>query len=83
MFNNVKSVCGTFNTLVCLSIEVLCLIDTNAQDDEDMPRQIRTLYVRSNISFFIFHYCYTDVKLELFKSYCTSLYCYLWTAYKN
>ena len=31
-----------------------------------------------------FHYCSTDVKLELLKSYCTSFYCcYLWTAYKK
>ena len=28
--------------------------------------------------------CSTDVKLELFRSYCTLFYCcYLWTAYKK
>ena len=52
--------------------------------DEDMLRQMRNLYIRSNKLLRTFHYCSTDVKLELFKSYCTSFYCcYLWTAYKK
>ena len=60
------------------------MFNTNAQDDEDMVRQMRTLYIRSNKLLRTFHYCSTDVKLELFKSYCTSFYCcYLWTAYKK
>ena len=45
---------------------------------------MRTLYIRSNKLLRTFHYCSTDVKLELFKRYCTSFYCcYLWTAYKK
>ena len=45
---------------------------------------MRTLYIRSNKLLRTFHYCSTDVKLELLKSYCTSFYCcYLWTAYKK
>ena len=60
------------------------MFNTNAQDDEDMLRQMRTLYIRSNKLLRTFHYCATVVKLELFKSYCTSFYCcYLWTAYKK
>ena len=60
------------------------MFNTNAQDDEDMLRQMRTLYIRSIKLLRTFHYCSTDVKLELFKSYCTSFYCcYLWTAYKK
>ena len=60
------------------------IFNTNAQDDEEMLRQMRTLYIRSNKLIRTFHYCSTDVKLELFKSYCTSFYCcYLWTAYKK
>ena len=39
----------------------------NAQDDEDMLRQMRTLYIRSNKLLRTFHYGSTDVKLELFK----------------
>ena len=60
------------------------MFNSNGQDDEDMLRQMRNLYTRSNKLLRTFHYCYSDIKLELFKSYCTSFYCcYLWTACKN
>ena len=60
------------------------MFNTNAQDDEDMLRQMRTLCNRSNKLLRTLHCCSSDVKLELFKSYCTSFYCcYLWTAYKK
>ena len=60
------------------------MFNSNAQDDEDMLRQMRNLYICSNKLLRTFHYCSTDVNLELFKSYCTSFYCcYLWTAYKK
>ena len=56
----------------------------NSQDYDDMLRQIRTLYIRYNKLLRTFHYCSIDVKLELFRSFCTSFYCcYLWTAYKK
>ena len=56
----------------------------NTQDDEDRLRQMRNLYNCSNKLLRTFHYCSSNVKLELFKSYCTSFYsCYLWTAYKK
>ena len=45
---------------------------------------MRNLYIRSNKFLRTFHYCSYDVKLELFKSYCTASYCCnLWTAYKK
>ena len=51
----------------------------NTQDDNDMLRQIRTLYIRSSKLC-----CTIDVKLELFRSFYMSFYCcYLWTAYKK
>ena len=60
------------------------MFNTNAQDDEDMLRQMRILYIRSNKLLRTFYYCSTDVNLELFKSYCTSFYCcYLWTVYNK
>ena len=61
------------------------MFNSNGQDVEDMLRQMRNLYIRSNkLLQSTFHYCSSDVKLELFKSYCTSFYCcYLWTAYKK
>ena len=44
--------------------------------------QMRILYAKSNKSLRIFSHCKTDVKLVLFDSYCTSLYCpFLWTDY--
>ena len=44
--------------------------------------QIRLLYPKSNKLLRIFSHCKTDVKLVLFDSYCTSLYCpFLWTDY--
>ena len=44
-----------------------------------MLRQLRFLYMRSNI-----YFCTRDVKLELYKSFCTSFYCCcLWAGYKN
>ena len=52
------------------------------KDDKDMIRQIRLLYAKSNKLLRIFSHCTTDVKLVLFDSYCTSLYCpFLWTDY--
>ena len=61
------------------------MFNSNGQDDEDMLRQMRNLYTFVQTSLLrTFHYCSSDVKLELFKSYCTSLHCcYLWTAYKK
>ena len=45
---------------------------------------MRTLYIRSNKLLRTFYHCSIDVKLELFRSFCTSFYCcYLWTAYKK
>ena len=59
------------------------MFNTNAQHDEDMLRQMRALYIRSNKLLHTFHYCSTGVKLELFKSYCTAFHCCLWTAHKK
>ena len=55
------------------------MFNSNRQDDKDMLRQMRNLYIRSNKLLRTFHYCSSDVKLELFKSYCTSFYCGLHT----
>ena len=56
----------------------------NSHDDNDMMRQMRTLYIRSNKLLRTFHCCTIDVKLELLRSFCMSFYCcYLWTAYKT
>ena len=44
------------------------MFNSNGQDDEDMLRQMRNLYIRSNKLLRTFHNCTSDVKLELFKS---------------
>ena len=54
------------------------------KDDNDILRQMRMLYARSNRLVRLFHFCNTDVLLELGRSFCGSFYCsYLWTQYKK
>ena len=43
------------------------MFNTNAQDDENMLRQMRTLYIQSNKLLRTFHYCSTVVILKLFN----------------
>ena len=53
-------------------------------DDCDMLRQMRLLYAKSNKLLRTFSHCSTHVKITLFQSYCTALYCpYLWNDYKK
>ena len=45
---------------------------------------MRTLYIRSNKLLRMFSYCTIDVKMELFRSYCSSLYCCSqWSDYRK
>ena len=54
------------------------------KDDKDMLRQLRNLYTKSNQLLRLFHCCSTDVKIALFRRYCTCFYCpFLWTHYKK
>ena len=54
------------------------------KDDNDILRQMRTLYARSNRLLRIFHGCDTKVLIELRRSYCGSFYCsYLWTQFNK
>ena len=54
------------------------------QDDNDILRQMRTVYAKSNTLLRTFSHCSTDVKVTLFQSYCTALYCpLLWSDYKK
>ena len=60
------------------------MFTNDKQDDVEMLRQLRLLYMRSNKIIRMFYFCKIDVKLELFRSFCTSFYCsYLWTGYKK
>ena len=40
-----------------------------------MLRQMRLLYAKSNTLLRTFSHCSSDVKVTLFQSYCTALYC--------
>ena len=54
----------------------------NLSDNEDIQRQIRSLYVNANMLTRKFNFCSSHVKILLFKMYCTSLYCSsLWCNY--
>ena len=47
----------------------------NKKDDEDMLKQLRSLYLKSNKVICVFNHCTVDVKLLLIKCYCISFYC--------
>ena len=55
---------------------------SDKKDDNDMLRQLRILYTKSNRIPRLFNCCSIDVELALFRSYCACFYCpYLWTHY--
>ena len=59
-------------------------ISFNMSDNRDIQRQTRSTYARGNMLINKFRHCSSDVKLQLFKSYCTSLYCCaLWSNYST
>ena len=47
----------------------------NFTDDESMLNCIRGMYTRGNLIKTNFKYCDREVKLQLFRSYCSSFYC--------
>ena len=80
---NVKLDCDALEYISCTKY-LGFTFNMNSQDEDDMLRQMRTVYIRSNKLLRTFHYCTIDVKLELFRSFCMPFYCcYLWTAYKR
>ena len=57
---------------------------SDKKDDYDMLRRMRILYTKANRLLRLFHCCSTDVKLDLFRSYCACFYChFLWIHYKS
>ena len=59
------------------------IISDNKKDDLDMKRQMCSIYARGNVLVKKFSNCTDDVKIKLFKSYCTSFYCLnLWNSFK-
>ena len=75
-----------------LSQEVIAVVDdfkylghflsSNMKDDKDIERQRRKIFMQGNTLVRKFYMCSLDVKIELFRSYCSSMYTsQLWTRY--
>ena len=57
-------------------------IDSSFKDDQDIRRQTRAIYARGNMLVSKFRKCTPDVKIQLFKTYCSNIYCgHLWQQY--
>ena len=60
------------------------IISNDLRDDADISRQCRRLYAQGNMLKRKFFMCTPDVKLSLFRAYCTSMYTgHLWINYKK
>ncbi len=60
------------------------ILSDNKGDDLDIERQRKKIYAQGNSILRKFHMCSIEVKVELFKTYCTPLYtAHLWTNYSS
>ena len=60
------------------------IIDNNLNDNKDIERQLRNFYGKSNMLLRTFSSCSYAVKLQLFKSYCGSMYtAFLWCDFRK
>ena len=58
------------------------IMSDNCKDDLDINKQMRSLYARGNSLIKNFKKCSDEVKCQLFKTYCNSLYsCQLWCSF--
>jgi len=58
------------------------IITHSRSDDDDIQREIRSMFVRCNILIRKFHNCSKHVKVKLFRSYCLCFYdIALWTSF--
>jgi hypothetical protein len=58
------------------------VVTADLKDDDDIERERRALSVRANMIARRFAHCSTEVKLSLFRAYCTCFYtCSLWADY--
>ena len=76
-------VCGTFPTFMLSGICLQTInefkylghvVNNDCTDDNDIKREMRNLYARTNILNRRFSSCSVNVKMMLFKSYCLCLY---------
>ena len=60
------------------------IVNNQGNDEADMGRQIQAIYSRGNILIQNFNHCSANVKLELFKTYCSNLYAsHLWNKFSQ
>lgn len=59
-------------------------LSDDLSDDADISRQIRKVYIQANILLRKFHMCSLDVKMTLFRTYCSPMYtAQLWWSHKK
>ena len=59
-------------------------LSESSKDNEDVLRQTRSFYIRANMLIRKFAKCSYDVKIKLFNSYCSAMYCsHLWSNVNN
>ena len=60
------------------------IVISSFYDDNDIMRQMRSLYIRGNFLSRNFMYCSDHVKSKLFLSFCSNMYCsHLWSSFKK
>ena len=58
------------------------IISDSFNDQDDIKRQIRSIYIKCNMLSIKFYMCSVEVKTKLFQAYCTNFYCsQLWWDY--
>jgi len=59
------------------------IVTDSLSDDDDILREVKNLFVRTNTLLRKFHKCSVSVKIVLFKSFCLGFYdVALWKSYK-
>ena len=60
------------------------LFGNTLKDDVDIDRQVKSVYIRGNTLVRKFRKCSKEVKVQLFKSYCSNMYAsHLWCEYST
>ena len=60
------------------------IVISSFYDDNDIMRQMRSLYIRGNFLSRNFMYCSDHVKSKLCWSFCSNMYCsHLWSSFKK
>jgi len=64
----------SYNLFLSLGIWDIILSDDLSDDDDDIRREIKNLFVRTNMLISRFYKCFSNVKLTRFKSFCMAVY---------